>query len=215
MFDRRRLPQRLRRMHDLVGSPEFDLPLPAWHDLYEIVAGFEPDLVLELGRGYGNSTCVFTEAAGRMHFDVVSIGNDGGREWETGTARRLKPLVGRRWFRPLTVVHSDICGFDYEAIVRGRQRVLVYWDAHGMDVAAAVLSDLLPRLPAVNLVVVDDVWPKDGPYPQPLPPEHFAGPFASLFDEIGPLWEYLRTRDVPFHQGERSVSFTAPSCGRG
>jgi cephalosporin hydroxylase len=194
-------------MHDLVGSPELDLPLSAWHDLYQMVSGFEPDLIIELGRGYGNSTCVFTEAARRCGALVVSIGNDGNREWETATAPRLEPFVGHAWFQPLTVFHDDICGFDYGPVVRGRRRVFVYWDAHGVDVAAAVFAGLLPLLPAENLIVVDDVWAKDGPHL--LPPEFFAGPFASLFDEVEPLWEYLGTLEIPFRQGDRSVSFTA------
>ena len=85
--------------------------------------------------------------------------------------------------------------------------MFVYWDAHGVNVAATVLAGLLPLLPADNLVVVDDVWAKDGPHL--LPPQDYAGPFAWLFDEVGPLWEYLRTREIPFRQGERWISFTA------
>jgi cephalosporin hydroxylase len=194
-------------MQSLVGSPELDLPLRAWRHLYKMVVSFEPDAIIELGRGYGNSTCVFTEAAWTTGAVVLSIGNDGNREWETGTARRLERFVGDGWFRPLTVLHDDICTVDYRAIVCNWRRVFVYWDAHGADVAAAVLVGLLPLLPVENLVVVDDIWSMGGPYL--LPPKHYAGPFASLFDEVGPLWEYLRTREIPFNQGERWVSFTA------
>jgi hypothetical protein len=199
---------RFAELHALVGSPPLDLPLADWRELYQLTVEFKPDLVLELGRGYGNSTCVFVEAVHGAGGRVVSIGNDGNREWERSTVPRLEPLVGRRWFRPLTALHADIRDVDYAAILNRRRRVLVYWDAHGRDVAETVLADVLPRLPSENLVIVDDVWPRGGPHL--LPPEHQAGPFASLFDEIEPLWDYLNAAQIPFEQRSRAITFRAP-----
>src|SRR3954471_14076850 len=54
---------RFAEMHRLFESPAFDLPLEGWRQLYDLTVAFQPDLVIELGRGWGNSTCVFTEAA--------------------------------------------------------------------------------------------------------------------------------------------------------
>src|SRR5262245_22183271 len=61
---------------------------------------FSPDLILELGRGYGNSTCAFTEAAnllgGASHTRVLSLCNTG--EWVTRTVPALRSVVDNDWF---------------------------------------------------------------------------------------------------------------------
>jgi hypothetical protein len=83
--------------------------------------------VLKLGRGYGNSTCVFTEAAHSVGCRVVSIGFDSERAWETQTAPRLADLVDESWFAPLTVVQDDITTLDFRPLLEGslpRARVL-------------------------------------------------------------------------------------------
>ena len=195
-------------MHRLVGSPPFDLPLESWPQLYELTCAFRPDLVLELGRGYGNSTAVFTEAAQAIACRVVSIGFDSEQAWETRTAPRLSPVVGAEWFAPLTVIQDDITTIDFQPLVEGSTRTLVYWDAHGTDVADAVLHRLVPLLPPENKIVVDDVWPAPEQYGQRA--EYRAGPLWSMFDEILPLWEYLSQGDIPFESGNRWVTFTAP-----
>jgi hypothetical protein len=194
-------------MHRLVESPPFDLPLENWSELYDLTVAYRPDLVLELGRGWGNSTCVFTEAAQVVGCRVFSIGFDSEHAWETRTAPRLEQVVDGNWFAPLTVLQDDITTFDFEPLLAGSTRALVFWDAHGTDVAEALFSGLLPALPAENKVVVDDIWRVPNQYG--LQAEHQAGPFWSLFEEVLPLWDYLTERQIEFDSGDRWVSFTA------
>ena len=78
---------------------------------------------------------------------------------------------------------------DFRPILAGSNRVLVFWDAHGADVAQAVFERLLPELPPANQIVVDDIWSTPEKYG--LRAEYQAGPLWSLFDELPPLWEYL------------------------
>jgi hypothetical protein len=82
-------------------------------DLHDLTVAFQPDLVFELGRGYGNSTCVFTEAAHTVGCRVVNIGFDSERAWET---RARATACGRRggdWFAHLTLVEDDIRTLDF------------------------------------------------------------------------------------------------------
>ena len=195
-------------MHRLVDSPPFDLPLENWLELHDLTVGFRPDLVLELGRGYGNSTCVFTQAAQVVGCRVVSIGFDSEHAWETRTAPRLERVVEADWFAPLTVVQDDLTTLDFLALVEGSGRTLVFWDAHGADVADSVLGRLVPALPAENKIVVDDIWTTPERYG--LRAEFQAGPLWSLFEELAPLWEYLNARQIAFDVGDRWISFTAP-----
>jgi FkbM family methyltransferase len=200
---------RFEVMHRLVASSPFDLPIENWPELYDLTVTFRPDLVLELGRGYGNSTCVFTEAANAIgECRVVSVDSNPDRFWQAETAPKLLPLVGTEWFARLTVLQDDITTIDFQPLLQGSARVLVFWDAHGAEIADAVLRRLLPALPQENLLVVDDVWHSQELYG--LHAEYKAGPLWSLFDELVPLWEYLHEGKLEFEAGERWISFTAP-----
>jgi len=197
-------------MHRLVASSPLDLPIENWPELYALAISFRPDVVLELGRGYGNSTCVFTDAANDTgECRVVSVDSNPEEFWQRQTAPKLAPFVGPRWFAPLTVLQDDITTLDFRPLLHGANRVLVFWDAHGAAVAEAILSRLFPALPSDNLVVVDDVWSVRELYG--LEAEYRAGPLWSLFDEVLPLWAYLRDRRIDFESSERWISFNAPT----
>jgi hypothetical protein len=119
---------------------------------------FEPDLILELGRGYGNSTCAFTEASNlkQGRFRVLSLCKS--LSWEEETLPRLQKAVGDAWFTPLQTFRADILDFDYQTALRGASRVLVFWDAHGFDVAECVLGAIMPLLaPIQHLVIMHDL----------------------------------------------------------
>src|SRR5262249_60970035 len=56
---------RLVALEEAVNAPR-DLSPNQWAQLLAFALEFRPTLILELGRGLGNSTCVFTEAANRL-----------------------------------------------------------------------------------------------------------------------------------------------------
>src|SRR5262249_12501 len=63
----------LRQVIAAVGWSN-DLGSPQWAQWYSLALGFAPDVIVELGRGRGNSTALFTQAAGRLgRTKVVSV----------------------------------------------------------------------------------------------------------------------------------------------
>jgi hypothetical protein len=119
---------------------------------------FEPDVILELGRGKGNSTCAFTEASYQKggSIRVVSICNSP--DWRIGTAPRLRPIVPASWFTPVDAHEGDILTFDFAKVLVGARRVLLFWDAHGFAVAECVLGGILPLLaPLEHVVIMHDL----------------------------------------------------------
>jgi hypothetical protein len=137
--------ERLLTLSRTVGRPS-DL---STFQFAQLVAGsleFAPDIVLELGRGFGNSTCAFTEAAhlrgDGLQVRVVSLCNSS--EWDSVTAPALKRVVSRDWFAPLEAFRTDILTFDYRRHLAGAKKVLIFWDAHGFDIAECVLGTILP-----------------------------------------------------------------------
>jgi hypothetical protein len=105
-------------------------------------------LILELGRGFGNSTCAFTEAANILgaatHTRVLSLCNSV--EWDTTTVPALRSVVTDDWFAPLEAIRTDLLAFDYRQHLSGAKRVLLFWDAHGFEIAECVLGKILPLI---------------------------------------------------------------------
>lgn len=129
-----------------------------WAQLMAAAIDFAPDLILELGRGKGNSTCAFTEASnineGRSRILSLCLSDS----WERETLPRLRKIVPAAWFHPLQAQRADILEFDYRKSLSGAKRVLIFWDAHGFDIAECVLGEILPIVaPLEHLVIMHDL----------------------------------------------------------
>jgi hypothetical protein len=122
-----------------------DLGPAQWAQWYSVALGFSPDLIIELGRGYGNSTAAFGQAAWRLgRTRIVSLCQSA--EWSSQVAPRIARVVDPAWFANIDARRTDILSVDYEAIIADHRRVLLLWDAHGFEIAELVLGDILPRL---------------------------------------------------------------------
>jgi hypothetical protein len=68
------------------------------------------------------------------------------------------PATTPEWFAPLSVYQGDVREFDFEKALGDARRVLVFWDAHGFDVAECMLGGLMPLLAdRKHLVFMHDI----------------------------------------------------------
>jgi len=142
-----------------------DFPVYQWAQIAAFTLDFCPDVIVELGRGYGNSTSCFLQVAnslgGRSKCRVTSVGF--GDDWSSLTVPRLRELVTEDWFLPGNIFQEDILNFDFATDLAAARRPLVFWDAHGFEVAECVLGKLLPLIAEKpHLVIVHDM--NDGRY---------------------------------------------------
>jgi hypothetical protein len=146
----------LERLIEAVGWTNDLLPFQ-WAQWYATVLAFQPDLIIELGRGHGNSTALFCQAlnrlsAGRVESFCLS------QEWDRQTKPRLQSWLPPKWFAPLTAHTANIVAIDFSRVVANAKRVIVLWDAHGFAVAEKVLGSLLPVLvDRPHLVLLHDI----------------------------------------------------------
>lgn len=120
---------------------------------YAMCLDFKPDLIIELGRGYGNSTVVLTDAANQIGAKVKSFCLT---KWEK--KRLVAETVTDEWFAPLELYTEDICSVDFERHTADFKRVVILWDAHGYNIADAVLGKLLPLIALrPHLVICHDI----------------------------------------------------------
>ncbi|MBM0742420.1 hypothetical protein JOY44_12465 [Phormidium sp. CLA17] len=152
---------RLQALYEAVDWAN-DLDLYQWTQWFAIALEFQPDLIVELGRGMGNSTCVFTEAANQLG-DCRVVSLCLSPDWDATVKHRVAQVVPDSWFQKLETRTEEILTTDVQALIGDSQRVLVLWDAHGFDMAEFVLGGLLPTLEhRHSFVVMHDI--SDGRY---------------------------------------------------
>jgi hypothetical protein len=203
---------RFALLASLVDAPN-DLPLEQWSRLHERALGSGADLLLEVGRGYGNSTVVLTEAAHKLDSHVISVGFDEPPTFETVTWPKLAPVVGEHWRSALTVVQADVR--DYEP--PPSRSCFVFWDAHGVGVAEAMLSRLIPGLPGGSTVVVHDVPTPAEAERSPLPlsayPYRWRG-LVSAFEELPLIGIWLDKHELEYEQDTGMLAFQLSASRR-
>lgn len=156
-----------------------DLYPSQWIQLITFIYEFRPDFILELGRGYGNSTCAFNEVCQLMKPDRCSVVSLCiSHDWDTHTTPNLLKVVPADWFNPLTTLNENILTFDFEKVLKGKKRVVIFWDAHGFDIAEIILGKILPLIEdRDNLVIMHD-----------LSDARYIGDAARFYGENG-IWK--------------------------
>ena len=142
-----KLSEKIRALSAAVNQPT-DLTRYQWVQIMAFALDFRPDLIVELGRGMGNSTCCFLEVANQLGgvraCRLISLCLSDS--WSVHTLPRLRQVVPADWFAPGEILRANILSYDFSQRVREAERVLVFWDAHGFAVAECVLGRLLPLL---------------------------------------------------------------------
>ncbi|MBS1856722.1 MAG: hypothetical protein JST11_15240 [Acidobacteria bacterium] len=154
--------------------------------LYAATLEFAPDLILELGRHRGNSTAVFLAAANQLAMPPGSLVSlDLSSNWEQLTLPRLRPVVPEDWFAPLAALRRDILRYDFATLLGQARRPLLFWDAHGLEVAECVLGSILPRIAAMpHLAIMHDV--SDTRYADPASLAYGGDRLWKRTDHTGP-----------------------------
>jgi hypothetical protein len=182
---------------------------------------FRPNMIFDLGRGYGNSTCIFTEAANRLdQTRVLSLCLSD--DWQKRTMPRLAKLVPSEWSSKLDARITNILDVDLMPFVNECQRVLIFWDIHGWDVAEYVLGAVVPALlKKPHIILVHDITYSAG-YPPELrsykghgiwrgyrggadPDYVFVGSMSSPFEELIALADFSARNQVPIHSVEKEI----------
>jgi hypothetical protein len=147
---------RLKRLRDAIGDP-VNLSPCQWAQWFAYAREYAPDLVIELGRGNGNSTVAVNEALHQLgHGRLVSFCFTP--TWQEVTVPLLTPLVEPGWFDRVDARVGDILGADFSEVIGDARRVLLIWDAHGFEIASLVLGHILPLLAdREHFVVMHDI----------------------------------------------------------
>jgi organic radical activating enzyme len=209
------------RIRDLCKAIDWenDLGLYQWVQLLGFTLEYGPDLILELGRGRGNSTCLYTEAANHLpNCRVVSICNSD--DWDRLSYPRVKQVVPGSWFQPLTILRGDILSLDYQEIIADSRRPLLFWDAHGFVIAECVLGGILPLLAdRENMVIMHDI--SDNRY---VEDDYFdysgeriwhgggkesarlcLGDYNSLQEQLVSIIDFTTRNDLTLHSADYSI----------
>jgi hypothetical protein len=188
---------RLRELRERVDRAVDMSPLD-WSLFYALALSFKPDRIVELGRGFGNSTAAFTQAAHDLgSCEVVSVDRDRGHTWETQTLPKLHGAIDGSWLGHLDAIQADILDLTAERLFGDARRVVLLWDAHGDELGRYVLAALLPALQGrEHLVILHDVtdtrWqPQDPAYGPPDAMTYWQGHLVCSFEEIYAAMDFI------------------------
>ncbi len=189
---RHRLAARAERVRAFTGAVgrQTDLTPFQWTQLLAFALEFRPDLIVELGRERGNSTCCFLEAAELLQPDhpcrLLSLCLTD--HWQRETRPRLESLCPREWFARGRMLVGDLLTHDFVESLGQSRRTLIFWDAHGFDIAECVLGRILPLLAGrPSAVLLHDMTDLryDGQPPPQYGPE---GLWKGNRDSQGTFW---------------------------
>lgn len=148
---------RLKILAETIGRL-IDSSLPQYAQLFSTVMGFKPSLIIEIGRGYGNSTAVFTEAANYLNETKKVLSFCLSNDWETKIAPKISRVVENDWFGKLDARVKNILDVDIKDFVSKKDSVLLFWDAHGWDISEYILGNVLPKIKNNrHLILVHDI----------------------------------------------------------
>jgi predicted O-methyltransferase YrrM len=192
-----------------------------WLQLASVVVEFKPDLILELGRGYGNSLCAMALALKMLRprsARLVSICL--ASEFAEVSRPYLEThLADPSLLAPVEALTENILDHDFGADLKMAERVLVFWDAHGYELAIDLLGRLFPLLAdKTHLALVHDMADLahvDSAYRRydsaPLwhamgsaPPKYILGDVGSQYEEGIALVDFLGRNGIPFRSAEAS-----------
>jgi hypothetical protein len=194
-----------------------------WLLLFAAAADYRPDLIVEIGRSRGNSTCALTEAA--MLIDgcrVRSYDVDGERAYETVTLPAIRPLVSPDWLGRQEIIHQDFTYEHPDDLLRDGRRVLVFWDAHGPAVARHMLSRIAPALATrEHLILVHDILdaryvPVSHEYVTPTGHHNcWRGHLVSDCEELDPIFDFVSRNGIQVNTAGQSAWRRCPEASPG
>ncbi|MBI4534464.1 MAG: hypothetical protein HY711_11015 [Candidatus Melainabacteria bacterium] len=204
-----------------VGRPG-DLSIAQWAHLYALILQYRPDVIVELGRGYGNSTCVFALAAQKLiNTRVLSFCLSD--DWEQRTVPAIKDLVDDCFFENLQINNGDFTTVSFNELVKPGQRVLLFWDAHGYQVAEFVLSNVMPVFADnEHLIVMHDITDNrycgmsksygDKPFWSSMDEYYRRGTnfyniswLTGVVDQAIPVLDFCFRNDITLHSADKDV----------
>lgn len=199
-----------------------DSGISQYVQLYAMVLEFKPTVIVEIGRGYGNSTAVFTDSANLLPQTRKVISICLSSNWQTEVIPRLSQIVSKNWFDKLDTYTENIVDIDLKKFINKNDRILFFWDAHGFTVGEHILSNILPLLQKnKHLILVHDIL--DVRYHLHLKNYKGAGVWngyqdqnennkfliinsmASAFEEIIMLNDFLERNNIKIHSVEHEI----------
>lgn len=213
---------RLKHLADAVGHIS-DSSLAQYAQMFAITLEFKPNLIVEFGRGAGNSTAVFTEAANQLGTcSVISIclSND----WQNKTSNRISKIVHKQWFDKLDAQIANILDIKFNELIKGKSKILFLWDVHGWDVAEYTLAKALPTLASrQHLVLVHDIsyfdpksanasyqdngiWKGYAGDDVKNPPYVVLNSMASPFEEMIAIYDFTSRNSLKIHSVQEEIN---------
>ena len=148
--------KRLKLLKNLIND-NVNLSFTQFALLYGAVLEFKPDLILEFGRAKGNSLAALLQ--GVYEIKNCSIESFCLSNYWQDVFKKIKPHVESDWHNCVNIHTIDLTKINFEPVVKNKKKILIWWDAHGYEVAQHIFSSLMPLLmDKQHLVLIHDAY---------------------------------------------------------
>ena len=195
--------------------------------LTALIRSRKPDILIDLGTGNGNSAAIAAyafetiQSAAKVHtFDI-------DRSWLEDAGPKLPDSIGTH-----VVSHKgDLTLFDFGPLLVHSKSAIVFWDAHGHEIAEKVLSEIMPKIWQLpHIVLCHDIsdnrfqsreqraygnrppWRGMNYYYRAEPTNYVnVGHFQTIVDQVIPIMDFCFRNSVDLQSCDYAVSLLATS----
>jgi hypothetical protein len=202
--------ERLRPLYRMMDFPE-EMPFSDWLMLYSLTLQHGPRRVVEIGRGFGSSTCVFAEAAHALGASFVSYDLEHG-QW-AATLPKVVRMMGKGWLPREGLAGVDFMLVHPKQVVPGGERTLLFLAPHDRDHASHIVTHIFPRLGPEDLIIVRNVTDFGSGLIEAVPVQWCFESYCSPFESLAVLHEYWQGHNTPVRSPARDAApmMTVPS----
>ncbi len=174
---------------------------------------YQPGVILELGRGFGTSTALFR----LLEIPVISVCRE--TLWQDRTLAALAFVRPIDWERGVNAIVGEIAEQDYPRLLADAVRPMIFWDAHGYDVAEIVFNRIIPALSGRAALVAchdlrdsrffdaDDRPPQQAPLWRGNSVDRFLrlGDIHSGFEQLVSIVDFVSWKGLAIHSPTHEI----------
>ena len=165
--------------------------------LYELTKEFNPDIIIEIGAGYGLSTRVWPLAAPNAVIHIFDLDFNPFKE-----IKKIIPINSTN-----IIFHErNILSVNLSRLWDKKDKVILFIDAHDspeFNIMDYLIQKVFPFLPDDSLIIVDDIWYSKNNLTQKNIKEFFENNIISQIDLLTPFLCYF----APYFKGGSFCGF--------
>jgi hypothetical protein len=182
-----------------------------------VAQAYDADLILDIGTGHGTSAYIFSAVRPQSRVHTFDL-------YDHVDATIRSAIAKLECGHNITFELANLCHIDFGPIVSDANNVVVFWDAHGLQVASHILCHVMPLIADRRHIVLCHDMPHvdfqsdlsyDGKALWRGMEDYYANPERTAFvvlgwtvtvvDQIIPILDFCARNGMTFRSADQSI----------